>query len=1115
MDFLVLGPLELRHEGRPVAVRSGKLAELLAVLLLRRDEVVSTDSLIDALWDDDPPATALKTLQLYVSQLRRVLPFETVLTQAPGYVLRLGSGSLDAERFEELVGAARGALDAGDPDAAASRLREALGLWRGPALADFRYASFAQSEIQRLEELRLGASEELFEAELARGRHAEIVNEVEALARGHPLRERLRAQAMLALYRCGRQSEALDLYREGRRLLREELGIEPGAELKELERAILRQDDAIAAPVRVRPASPVSASRTRLRTGVTVGGLAVLVAAVVAAVLTLGAGGRRHGALADGVVRIDVKSGRVTRQVALGTGPGQTAVGAGAVWTSNPVDDTVSRVDSRAGIPEKIPVGPGPTGLAVGAGSVWVADGEGDTLERIDPSSGARIKTITVGNAPSGVAIGDGSVWDANSADGTVTRVADRSGHAMPPIPVGPGPAAVAANRTAVWVTLSRTGAVVRIDPRNDQVVDEVAVGDDPSALALGRRALWVANTDDGTVSRIDATTDQVKQTMYVGSRPVALTEAAGSLWVALGSGSLDRLDPKTLRVEKRMKLGSVPTGLATLGNSVWMTALPPAAIHRGGTLRVEVPTLDTCLCMDPAVAAPLTSWNFLDLVYDGLLAFRRTGSPAGNELVGDLAQRVPRPTDGGLTYVFRLRPGVRFSTGAPVRPSDVRRSFERVLRLGELDAPGSLPPWSKFIVGADRCGAARCDLSAGIQADDAVGTVTFRLRSPEPDFLDQLALPYAYVLPGATPDRVSARPPGATGEYEVASIRAQRVGRYQAGGTMLLVRNRAFRDYSTAAHPGGFPDRIAVHVVPAPSRAAADVKRGRADVALGYEMPEPTLESLALNHAGQLHADSLGATEYMFLNTRVPPFDDRLARRALNYAVDRGRLVELLREQSSLQPTCQLLAPGLPGYRPYCPYTLDPTPAGQWSAPNLVRAKALVAASGTRGMKVQVWTKSDHVVPGKYFASLLRSLGYRATVRIVPESEDYYGMIGSDKAQIGWAAWERDYSSAADFFLPTVSCSALQTQNYWAGNNFSNFCAPAVDRLITRGLDLQTVDPSRADAAWARADRAVAAAAPIVPYANEISETLVSRRVGNYHYSPQWGPLLEQLWVH
>ena len=1117
MQFGILGPLELRRDdGEAVRVRSGKLTALLALLLVRRNQLLASDLLIEELWEGAPPSTAAKTLQVYVSQLRKLLPADRLLTQSAGYVLRVETGEVDAERFEQQLATGRRAFEEGKLDLAAESFESALAVWRGPVLSDSRYAAFAQAEIRRLEELRLEAHEERLEVELARGHHRDVVGQAEALVREQPLREGRWAQLMLALYRSGRQADALAAYRQARRQLSDELGIEPGQELRTLEQEILRQDEAIAAPFRAR-AVP-SARRFATRPRVVAATAIAAVAAVVVATLTLVESGHRLGAVADGVVRIDARSGRVTRQVELGTGPGQTAAGAGAIWTSNTLDDTVSRIDPGTGNVETIPVGLRPAGLAVDANAVWVADGEADTLARIDPAAAKVIQSIHVGNAPAGVAIGAGSVWVANTADGTVTRVGRRSGRVMKVIAVGPAPLAVAGGPDAIWVTLSGSGTVARIDPRSDQVVDEVNVGNDPSALAVGHGALWVANADDGTVSRIDAATDGVSATVHGGPRPVALTAAAGARWVALGGGSLEQLDPTSLRVERLVRLGSAPTGLASLGNAVWMTALPPVAMHRGGTLRVDVGSFHPCLCMDPAVAVdPLVSWNLLALVYDGLVAYRRVGGPAGNALVGDLAEAVPPPTDGGRTYVFRLRRGVRFSTGAPVRPTDVRHSFERVLRLLERIDPGSLPPWRDFIVGANRCGAARCDLSAGIATDDATGTVTFRLGAPEPDFLDQLALPYAYVLPATTPFRVVARPPGATGEYEIASLRARPAGPDQAEGTMLLLRNPAFRGYSLAAHPGGFPDRITVRTVANPTLAVANVERGRADIASahGLVLSESTLERLALSHAAQLHADSWGSTHYMFLNTRVPPFDNVLARRALNYAVDRGRLVQLLREVSSDQPTCQLLPPGLPGYRPYCPYTRDPTPAGQWSAPNLDRARALIAASGTRGMRVRVWTKSNHAIPGIFFAALLRSLGYRATTRIVPEAEDYYGMITrSGKVQIGWTGWARDYSSAADFFLPTVSCSALTTTNYWAGANFSRFCDLAIDRLIHRALNLQSSDPERANAAWATVDRAVVAAAPIVPYADEISETLVSRRVGNYQYSPQWGPLVDQLWV-
>jgi DNA-binding SARP family transcriptional activator len=239
MDFRLLGPLEVVAErDQPVALGGVKQRSLLAVLLLQANEVVSTDRLIDQLWGAAPPATADKSIQNYVSRLRKALGEQCLVTQAPGYVLRVEPSDVDLGRFEQLVSeAARVA-----PDSAARKLGEALALWRGPALADLAYESFAQVEIARLEEMRMAVLEERIDADLARGRHAQLVGELEALVARHPLRERLRRQLMLALYRSARQAEALDAYRVARRELQEELGLEPSAELKQLERAILSQD---------------------------------------------------------------------------------------------------------------------------------------------------------------------------------------------------------------------------------------------------------------------------------------------------------------------------------------------------------------------------------------------------------------------------------------------------------------------------------------------------------------------------------------------------------------------------------------------------------------------------------------------------------------------------------------------------------------------------------------------------------------------------------------------------------------------------------------------------------------------------------------------------------
>jgi DNA-binding SARP family transcriptional activator len=241
MDFRLLGPLEVFEHDRALALGGVKQRSLLAILLLHANELVSADRLIDELWGVAPPATAAKTIQVYVSRLRKVLDERRLATHGPGYVLRVEPPELDLTRFEELAGEARRAA----PEAAARMLRDALALWRGPALADLAYEAFAQVEITRLEEMRLAVLEQRIDADLALGRHAELIGELEALVARSPLRERLRMQLMLALYRSGRQAEALDAYRAARRELSEELGLEPCAELQRLEQAILRQDPAL------------------------------------------------------------------------------------------------------------------------------------------------------------------------------------------------------------------------------------------------------------------------------------------------------------------------------------------------------------------------------------------------------------------------------------------------------------------------------------------------------------------------------------------------------------------------------------------------------------------------------------------------------------------------------------------------------------------------------------------------------------------------------------------------------------------------------------------------------------------------------------------------------
>ena len=314
MEFRILGPLEAVNAGRPLPLGGSKQRALLGVLVLHANETLSTDRLIDELWGERPPATAAKTVQVHVSRLRKALGDGAgngwggiVLTRERGYELQLDPERLDAHRFERLVAEGRRELAAGQPAGAVSALERALSLWRGPPLADLAYEPFAQREIARLDDLRVDALELLIEAKLDLGRHDEVVPQLETLIAQHPYRERLHAQLMLALYRCERQAAALQAYKDARRKLVDELGIEPGEHLRDLERAILAHDPALASPAVERRRAAAGARREHA------------------------AGGPRgRPGVAPGALEAGARRGRPSRA---GRGPardGQDAAGSGA-----------------------------------------------------------------------------------------------------------------------------------------------------------------------------------------------------------------------------------------------------------------------------------------------------------------------------------------------------------------------------------------------------------------------------------------------------------------------------------------------------------------------------------------------------------------------------------------------------------------------------------------------------------------------------------------------------------------------------------------------------------------------------------------------------------------
>ena len=248
LEFRLLGSLEARVDDRSIALGGMRQRGLLALLLLRPNEVVSRDRLIDELWRDHAPETAANALAALVARLRRVLPADVLVTRSGGYEAQVEPETVDVYRFERLLEDGSRALAAGDAAGAAEHLHAALSLWRGRPLADFTYEPFAEPTILRLEELRLGALENRIDADLTLGRHGDLVGELQPLVLDHPLRERFRGQLMLALYQSGRQAEALEVYRDGRRVLLDELGIDPSPALQDLEKAILRQDPDVSAP---------------------------------------------------------------------------------------------------------------------------------------------------------------------------------------------------------------------------------------------------------------------------------------------------------------------------------------------------------------------------------------------------------------------------------------------------------------------------------------------------------------------------------------------------------------------------------------------------------------------------------------------------------------------------------------------------------------------------------------------------------------------------------------------------------------------------------------------------------------------------------------------------
>ncbi len=587
MRFCILGPLEAWENGSELELGPGRQRALVTLLLLHANEVVSTERLVDELWGDRPPATATKVVQGYVSQLRKALPDNVLQTRPTGYVLR--AGETDAGQFERLVGQAR----AQKPAEAVSTLERALELWRGSPLADVEYEAWAQPEIGRLEELRLEAIEDRLDAELQLGRHYAVLPRLEALVAEHPLRERLRGLLMLAYYRAARQADALEAYADARRSLVDELGIEPGPELQDLQRRILAHDPELGPVARPRP----FAGRQRARWLIVAGGV-LLAAAVSAAAVELT---RRSAtpaglssAVPDSLTIVDSKTRRIVGQVPIPGRPLLVAAGGGLVWVASDASRTISSIPTdKPAVTRVIAPNATPSALAADGNAVWVLDGNRRVLVKIDPTYGDVTRTIELPRGPPqpatnrtltslSVASGAGALWVTDGST-NLLRIDPETGR-LRAFDVHEPLDDVAVGAGAVWATSGPAASVFEIDPQGERVRIRIPIVNRlgvkapfPVAVTVGEGSVWVLNGNTQTVTKIDPQLGGVGATipLGIGSNPNDIAAGSGAVWVANGgNGTLARIDPNTNALTLT-PLGSSPAGVAVGGDRIWVTVQP------------------------------------------------------------------------------------------------------------------------------------------------------------------------------------------------------------------------------------------------------------------------------------------------------------------------------------------------------------------------------------------------------------------------------------------------------------------------------------------------------------------------------------------------------------
>jgi peptide/nickel transport system substrate-binding protein len=546
---------------------------------------------------------------------------------------------------------------------------------------------------------------------------------------------------------------------------------------------------------------------------------------------------------------------------------------------------------------------------------------------------------------------------------------------------------------------------------------------------------------------------------------------------------------------------GTAIAGVVAIGLSAPAAAdLDPA--HKGGTMRLLA--VGAGGTIDPHVNYTLQYWQLYQFVYDGLVAFKKAEGVAGFVIVPDLAEELPPPADDGKSYTFKLRKGIKFSNGNELTVKDVVASFQRIFKVSSPTSGG----FYSVIVGADKClaEAATCTLEGGVVADEAAGTVTINLTQPDPELFQKLALPHASILPADTPaSDVGTAPVPGTGAYMFAS--------YDPNTQLKMVRNPHFKVWNWDAQPDGYPDEVNYDFGLTDEAAITAIQNGEADWTLDPPPPDRLVE-LGTNFKDQVHINTLTAWWYAPMNVNVPPFNNEKARQAVNYAVDRNALVNLFGGPVLASPVCQVLPPGFPGHQPFCMYTKDP--GEKWSAPDMEKAKQLVAESGTAGQEVTVISEDSAVSKsvGTYLQSVLNDLGYKASLKPISSNIQFtYIQNTNNNTQISVTQWYQDYPAASDFLNILFGCGSFHPGSD-SSVNIAGFCDKEIEGQMQAALKLAVTDQAAADKLWADIDRAVMAKSPAVPLFTPKRVDFVSKRVGNYFFNAQFYWVVTQSWV-